>query len=355
MFSHLSDFQSLVVPQEATIREVMQRLTDKKSRTAFVTDGYGVLAGSVSDGDIRRGLLSGFDLNTKIQKVMYASPLLVEGDKYDTKELSVHCQKRHIELIPVIDSIRTLTGILQYKATRSALITDNPVILMVGGKGSRLGSLTLDTPKPLLKVGNKPIIQVILERLSHFGFSKVYLCINYKGKMIQDFCGSGERFDLSIEYVQEEKKLGTIGAVRLLESRLNKPFLVMNGDLLTSLNYRHLLDFHMKQKAEMTVATRGFPVAIPYGVLEIEGEEVARVLEKPVYNYSINAGIYALNPSVISDIPKNEFYDVTSLMRDLRKKEKRLAAFPVPEYWLDIGKPSDYKKANEDYSLHFEN
>jgi len=355
MFSYLSEFQSLVVSKKAAIREVMQRLTDEKSRTAFVVDGLGVLAGSVSDGDIRRGLLAGFDLDTQISQVMFLDPFVVEGDKYDSKDLSLICEEKHIELIPTVDSVRTLTGILQYTASRTAMITESPVIIMVGGEGSRLGSLTQTTPKPLLKVRDKPIIQIILERLSHFGFSKIYLCINYKGKMIQDFCGSGERFDLSIEYVQEEKKLGTIGAARLLEDKLKTPFLVMNGDLLTSLNYRHLLDFHMKQKAEMTVATRGFPVAIPYGVLEIEGTEIARVLEKPVYNYSINAGIYALNPSVLPIIPKNEFYDITSLMRDLRKQEKRVAAFPVPEYWLDIGNLSDYEKANEDYSLHFEN
>jgi NDP-sugar pyrophosphorylase family protein len=224
---------------------------------------------------------------------------------------------------------------------------------MVGGEGLRLGELTRDIPKTLLKVGGKPILQTILERLAYFGFKNIILCTGYLSDTIEDFCQDGSKFGLNVSYYKEKDKLGTIGAVKNLRKQLKEPFLVMNGDLLTGLNYKNILDFHKANTSVMTIGCANYTSRVPYGVIETDGEIVKRILEKPSYSYRVSGGIYVLNHQLLDLIPDDRYFDITDLMEIIISQQQLISAFPIEEYWLDIGMPNDFLKANEDYSQLF--
>ena len=220
---------------------------------------------------------------------------------------------------------------------------------MVGGLGSRLRPLTETTPKPMLKVGNKPILQTIVEKFAEYGFSDIIMCVNYKSNIIQDYFGDGSAFGVSIEYILEEQRMGTAGALSLLTSSPHEPFFVMNGDLLTNVNFEHLLDYHINQHALATMCVREYDFQVPYGVVNVEGNLIRSIVEKPIHKFFVSAGIYMLSPEVIDYIPKNEFYDMPTLFEALMNKDQRTISFPIREYWLDIGRMEEYERANNEY------
>ncbi|WP_051287232.1 nucleotidyltransferase family protein [Algoriphagus mannitolivorans] len=335
-----------------SIREAMRLIEGNKKGQLFVINGENKLVGSLSDGDIRRGILEGSQLEDPISKVMNKKPFFIGIEEQKTLDLR-KVEEKGIKLVPVVDSSGEIHHILSSDPEKSAIAIQNPVVLMVGGRGIRLEPLTQTIPKPLLKVGNKPILQTILERLYLFGFRNIYLITNYLSESIEEFCGDGSRFGLNIQYFKEEKKLGTIGGVKFLEDQLNLPFLVMNGDLLTSLNYKSVLDFHLEHQAQLTIGSASFETKIPYGVIQTEGCKVKSILEKPTYTFRISGGIYALSPEILSYIPKGHFFDITDLMEILLKENHSVVAFPIEEYWLDIGQHQDYEKANHDYQSLF--
>lgn len=336
----------------STVREAMGRIEKNKKGLLFVIDLGEKLIGSVSDGDIRRGILNGAQLDDPIQNLMNTHPFSICSHEQAGVDLKFF-EEKGFKMIPVCDEEGKVLHLLSPDPEKSFPPVENPVVLMVGGRGIRLEPLTQNIPKPLLKVGNKPILQTILERLHLFGFRNIFLCTNYLSDHIEKFCGDGSEFCLNIRYFKEEIKLGTIGAVKYLEDQLNLPFLVMNGDLLTSLNYKTVLDFHIEQQAELTIGSASYKTKVPYGVIQTEGHQVTSILEKPTYSYRISGGIYALSPTVLELIPKGSFYDITDLMESLLRKNHPVVAFPIEEYWLDIGQHQDYEKANLDYKNLF--
>ena len=224
---------------------------------------------------------------------------------------------------------------------------------MVGGLGSRLRPLTENTPKPMLSVGGKPILQTIVKGFVDKGFNKITMCLGYKSNVIQNFFKDGSEFGATIDYVEEDKQMGTAGALTLLTKKLNKPFFVMNGDLLTNINYEQMLDYHYLHNSIATMCVREYDMQVPYGVVNTNNEEIISIEEKPVHSFFVNAGIYLLEPECIKMIPKNEYYDMTSLFEKIISKDQKAISYPLRDYWLDIGKESEYKKANNDFSNVF--
>ena len=220
---------------------------------------------------------------------------------------------------------------------------------MVGGLGTRLRPLTNDTPKPLLPIGDKPILETIIEQFKSYGFVNFILCTNYKEIQIKKYFGDGSQFGVNINYISEEKRLGTAGALSLIKQKIDKPFFVMNGDLLTRLNFDSMMKYHNEGQYMMTIGSREYSYQIPYGVVQIKKQEVHDLVEKPNHSVFVNAGVYILEPELLNRIPYNQFYDMTDLIDDLLEEEKSIGAFPIREYWADIGQHEDYKKANEEY------
>jgi NDP-sugar pyrophosphorylase family protein len=220
---------------------------------------------------------------------------------------------------------------------------------MAGGLGTRLRPLTDDIPKPLLKVGNKPILETIIRNFAEHGFVNITISLNYKGDMIKDYFGDGSDFGVNIDYVEENKRLGTAGALSLLKENPHEPFFVMNGDLLTDVNFSHLLDFHSFGNSTATMCVREYEYQVPYGVIQTKDSDITSIVEKPIQKFFVNAGIYVLSPSVFNDIPENEFFDMPTLFNILIEKQKKVSSFPIHEYWLDIGRMSDFEQAQSEY------
>jgi NDP-sugar pyrophosphorylase family protein len=224
---------------------------------------------------------------------------------------------------------------------------------MAGGLGTRLGELTRDCPKPLLRVGNKPVLETILENCIEYAFKRFYISVNYKADMLKDYFGDGSRWGVDIRYIEEKKRLGTAGALGLLPEDPTVPLLVMNADVLTKINFKHLLEFHEEHRSVATMCVREYEFQVPYGVVKIDNHRLLDILEKPVHQFFVNAGIYVLNPEAVSMVPKNTYFDMPALFEKLLQDQAETAAFPVREYWLDIGRKDDLERANGDYAEVF--
>jgi dTDP-glucose pyrophosphorylase len=352
MIRNKEEFSIFTASPEETIRTCMARIEQNKKGGLIVTNENLLLLGSISDGDIRRAILSGKEIDDPIHLCYNTNPIKFLEKETDALTFEILIEKK-ITLVPIVNSSNILIGIQSSEKGHRFEPISNYVVIMVGGEGLRLGELTRDTPKTLLKVGGKPILQTILERLEYFGFRNIILCTNYLSEAIEEFCEEGSKFGLNISFYKEKEKLGTVGAVKNLENQLKEPFLVMNGDLLTGLNYRNILDFHKSNNCEMTIGCSNYTAKVPYGVLEIDGVRVRKILEKPSYSYRVSGGIYVLNHQLLDLIPKNQYYDITDLIQEMIAQDKILSAFPIEEYWLDIGMPNDFLKANEDYNQLF--
>jgi len=220
---------------------------------------------------------------------------------------------------------------------------------MVGGLGTRLRPLTENTPKPMLKVGGKPILETIVKRFVDDGFTNITMCLGYKSNVIQDYFRDGGSFGANIDYIVEEERMGTAGALTLLEKRLDNPFFVMNGDLLTNINFEKMLDFHVEHNSKATMCVREYDIEVPYGVVNVANENITSIIEKPIHSFFVNSGIYLLEPDCIDLIPDNKFYDMPTLFEELIAAKEKIISFPLQEYWLDIGRVADYEKANAEY------
>jgi len=261
---------------------------------------------------------------------------------------------KQLRQIPILDDHGRVISVEFYDFIALSSQLDNWVVLMAGGLGTRLQPLTDDCPKPLLEVGGRPILQTILESCIKHGFNRFYLSVSYKAKMVEDYFGNGSRWGVDIRYIREDKRMGTAGALSLLPERPTKPFLVMNGDLLTKVNFKQLLDFHLEHCAQATMCVRDYDFQVPYGVVKIQQHRLVDIEEKPAQKFFVNAGIYVLEPEVLDMIPKDEFYDMPSLFMKLVALHHETIVFPIREYWLDIGNKVDFEQAIGDFSEVFE-
>ena len=332
----------------STIKEALKIIDSGAIRIALVVDSDNKLLGTLSDGDIRRGLLKNLSLNDTIEDLYSKSPTIASVNDSNERIIQKAISKQ-VYQIPVVDDEGIVVDIVNLATLLNITKKRNRVILMAGGLGTRLRPLTQDIPKPLLKVGNKPILETIIKNFANYGFVNITISLNYKGEMIKGYFGDGSDFGVNIDYIEENMRLGTAGALSLIENKPNEAFFVMNADLLTDVNFSHLLDFHSFSNSDATMCVREYEYQVPYGVIEVEESNVTSIVEKPIQKFFVNAGIYVLSPKVFDYIPKNEFYDMPTLFNTFIEKEKNVISFPIHEYWLDIGRMSDFEQAQSEY------
>ncbi|MFJ8457766.1 nucleotidyltransferase family protein [Lysinibacillus xylanilyticus] len=343
----MKTWKEIAVYPENSLLHTMKVINDSFFKFAVVVDKEQRLLGTVTDGDIRRGILRGEGLEVPITSIMNPNPISAKnGQKqYKYKQLM---KSKMLKQLPIVDESNRIMDILfMDKLDKST--TKNTVILMLGGLGTRLRPLTNDTPKPMLRVGNKPILETIIEGFKQYGYSNFVFSVNYKKEVISDYFQNGEAFGVTIEYVEENKRMGTAGALSLMKNRPTKPFFVMNGDLLTQINFEQLMQFHIEHQSVATMCVREYEYQIPYGVIETAGTDLVTIKEKPIHRSFVNAGIYVLNPEVFDYIPNDEFYDMPTLFEHLIKQNMKTSVFPIHEYWLDIGQINDFNRANNEF------
>ena len=344
----------MVVTEACRIADAILLIDKFHFEIVLVLDKFGKLIGTVTDGDVRRGILKNISNHEPVMKIMNKKPFVATtGQTPD--EIFRKMKPRIFRYIPVVDQAGNLTDLMVVNPSHKPLPKPNWVVLMAGGEGSRLQPLTQDCPKPLLRLEDKPLLETILLHLAQHGFCQFYIAVNYKADMIKQHFGNGEAWGVQIYYLHEERKLGTAGALSLLPRKPEHPFLVMNADLLTKINVNHLMDFHAENRSDATMCVREYDFQVPYGVAQIESHRILCVDEKPVQRFFVNAGIYVFEPHVINQIPRNAFLDMPTLLNDLiRKKKQRVTAFPIREYWLDVGSHNDFSRAVGEYPVVFE-
>jgi dTDP-glucose pyrophosphorylase len=348
----MKDIEKIKIVVASTIGNALNVINSGAVKIALVVDEDNKLLGTLSDGDIRRGLLRKKTLNDSIEDVYRRTPATAK--KNTSKEDLLHlCLIRKIEQVPIIEDDRTVIDLYVRDDELLKKQHENHVVLMVGGLGTRLRPLTENTPKPMLEVGGKPILETIVNLFVSGGFTNITMCLGYKSNLIQDYFHDGGDFGANIDYILEEKRMGTAGALTLLKKRLDNPFFVMNGDLLTNINFEKMLDFHTENDSKATMCVREYDIEVPYGVVNVDNENIVSIEEKPVHSFFVNAGIYLLEPTCIGLIPDNEFYDMPTLFEELLNIKEKIVSFPMQEYWLDIGRVADYERANVDYFSKF--
>ena len=348
----MSKYKNILLNRNTTIKQALTEIDKGAMRIAIVLDDDKKVIGTLTDGDIRRGLLNGLTLESDIANLYFKEPILASIN--DSKELIIQkALRKQIYQIPIVDTEGKFVKIEELSNLLKVNTKHNRVILMAGGLGTRLHPLTQDIPKPLLKVGNKPILETIIENFAKYGFVNITISVNYKASMIKEYFGDGSSLGVNIDYIQENKRLGTAGALSLIQDRPQDPFFVMNADLLTNVNFEHLLDFHVMEHSVATMCVREYDYQVPYGVIQTKESEIISIEEKPVHKFFVNAGIYTLSPQIFEYIPKNKFYDMPTLFEDIIKDRLKSVSFPIHEYWLDIGRMSDFEQAQHEYGEIF--
>lgn len=340
----ITDFAAMTVNSDSTLRDAIAAIDAGSRQLAIVTDASGVLVGTVSDGDIRRGLLRGVSLDASITEVVNTSPTTATVGA-TLAEVLHDADATNIHVVPVVDASGVVVGLLTDNEVVEVEPISTPVVLMAGGKGVRLHPLTFNVPKPMLTIGETPIIEIILRKLHAQGFRKVYISVNYLAEIIEQHVKDGAWLGLDVTYVHEEKPMGTAGALGQLKNELTEPFLVMNGDLLTNCDLSDTVRSHTKSEAAATLCVREYSFQIPYGVVNVDGNIVESISEKPTHTSLVSAGIYVLSPAVLDLVPENSYFDMPSLLTAISDNGSPVVAFPVFESWLDIGRHDDLEDA----------
>ncbi len=342
------NLQSIFISLETPLREVIAVIDRGAAQLALVIDSDQRLLGTVTDGDIRRGLLRGLTLDAPVENVMqrrfrYLSWTASESDALELM------REKGLHQIPVLDAQGRIIRLFLLEELLRPQKRHNTVVLMAGGKGERLRPLTADCPKPMLPVGGRPMLEIILQQCVDAGFSRFFLSVNYLKQQIIEHFGDGSRWGVSVQYLEEETPLGTAGALSLLPKIPAHPLLVMNGDVLTRIDFRQLMNFHQEHGAEATMCVREHVTQIPYGVVQIDGDSVVGLQEKPALSHYVNAGIYVLNPSLLCLLQPGFACDMPALLERGRVNGALIGAFPIHEYWLDIGHPETLRRAHGEW------
>ena len=348
----MDDWRKVLLTPQDSLERAVKVLHEGGCRIALVADKFGMLLGTVTDGDIRRALINQLTMESSVSLIMNGNPITVD-DKVKNKDILSLMSDKSLLHMPIIDKDGILCGLETLQQLIESPICDNPIFLMAGGFGTRLHPLTKDTPKPLLKVGNKPILEMIIEQFINYGFHNFYISTHFKSEQIRDYFKDGELHNISIKYVHEDSPLGTAGSLGLLPDDLpDLPIIVMNGDLLTKVDFKNLFNFHCEHNSEATMCVREYDFQVPYGVVEIDDYNIKRITEKPVHKFFVNAGIYVLNRSLINKVDGKSYLDMTDFL-EKELNNSGVKAFPIHEYWLDIGQVEEYEKANREFSTVF--
>jgi dTDP-glucose pyrophosphorylase len=331
-----------VLFQDATLHQAVRNLNDSALQIALVTAADGTLMGTITDGDVRRGLLRGLDLTSPIDSVIKREAMVAPADM--TRESALRLmQSNQITALPIIDDRRRLVGLHLLHEVTTASRRKNVMIIMAGGRGARLGPHTEKCPKPLLAVNGKPMLEHILERAKTQGFSAFIISVGYLGHMIEAYFGDGSRWNVEITYLREDHPLGTAGAIALLRPRPLEPFVVTNGDVLTDVDYSEMLDFHTRSGAAATMAVRLHEWQHPFGVVFTKGVDIVGFEEKPVSRTYVNAGIYVLGAGALDCLSEGEHCDMPTIFERLKDAGARTIVYPVHEAWMDLGRPEDFE------------
>lgn len=348
----MTSFHSVLLQADQSILDAVKTIEAGSLQIALVVDMAGILVGTVTDGDVRRGLLRGVRLDDSVTQVMNREPKTIRQSLGRDEALRL-MRRLEIHQLPVIDELGRVVGLELLDELIRPPVQDTWVVLMAGGLGTRLMPLTQATPKPLLPVGGKPLIETIIGNFIDQGFERFFLSVNYKAEMFRSHFGDGSQLGVRIEYLEENQALGTAGALSLLPEPPPGPVIVMNGDLLTSIDFRHLLNFHRDQRGAATMCVREYSFQVPYGVVEIDGHRLTRITEKPVQSFFVSAGIYVLEPDVLGLIPPGTFFNMPDLFDAAAAAERETLAFPIREYWLDIGRFDDLERARSEFDKVF--
>lgn len=344
----MNNWERCLINTEDSIQKAIEVVDATEAKIAVVTDNQMNLLGTVTDYDIRQHILKGKTLNLPVSSIMNATPKFSYYINDNTRLLNDMIVKG-VRQLPLLDSNKKLIGLSilgDFKKEKKK----NRVLLMAGGLGMRLRPLTENCPKPLLNIGEKPILEIILNNFIREGFEEFYISVNYKADMIENYFGDGSKFGVNIRYIHESKRLGTAGALGALPKGIKEPVIVMNGDLLTKVTFSQMLDFHSKHKSVATMCAREFQMQVPYGVVNFEDWKIKSLEEKPTITHFVNAGIYILNPEVVAKINKNEYLDMPDLFNELIEEGKNTLIFPIREFWLDIGRMEDFERARNEFA-----
>jgi dTDP-glucose pyrophosphorylase/predicted transcriptional regulator len=348
----MKNIRDIFVSRNTLILTAMQHLEKGAAQIVLVVDEADRLLGAVTDGDVRRALLRGVGLDRPVSEAMNGAPVTAPASI--TQEAAVALMhERAVHQLPLIDNDRVV-GLITFDAALRAMRQDTLVVLVAGGLGSRLRPLTDDTPKPLLPIGGRPLLEITIANLARRGFARFLLAVNYKADMFRDHFADGKSLGVEISYLQETESLGTAGALRLLPERPTAPLLVMNGDVLTDLDARQLLLFHREQGVAATMCVRDYEWRIPYGVVQIDRGRLVEFEEKPIRREFVNAGIYALSPEALDQIPPTGPIDMPELFRRIALNIGPAAVYPLREYWIDVGHLDDLQRAQSDAHIFFQ-
>ena len=317
-----------------------------KELTLFILDSSEKLVGVVTDGDIRRALVKGVQLSDPVKLVMFTEFKYLQWDKYSLSNLRKY-REENVKILPIVDVNFKIIRLIKFDVIYSVLPID--VIIMAGGVGERLRPLTLETPKPMLLIGGKPILEHNIDRLRMFGINNIFISVRYLSHKIETYFGDGKDKGLRINYIREEKPLGTIGSVKLVQNYQNDVILIINSDVLTNIDYEDMYKTFIESRADLAVASIGYSVNIPYAIIDIDtNNEVRSLREKPTYTYYANAGIYMINRKYFELIPENEHFNATDLIDSMIRNKAKVVSYKLIGYWLDIGRHEDFQKAQED-------
>ncbi|MBL0517557.1 nucleotidyltransferase family protein [Aeromonas caviae] len=342
------NWEKVVLSPAHSVRDALAVINEEALRVCLVVDDARHLLGVVTDGDVRRAILNNVSLMQSVTAVMNPTPITVSA-KLTRAQLLETMRARSVLSLPVVDDAGKLIGLETWEQAAQAPSYDNPVFIMAGGFGTRLRPLTDSCPKPMLKVGDKPILETLLSQFLKAGFKNIYISTHYMPEQITDYFGDGSAWGANIRYVYEETPLGTGGALGLLPADIPAlPLIMINGDVLTTVDFNRLLDFHNKYQPVATMCVREYDYQVPYGVISGDGHRILEMQEKPIQRYFVNAGIYVVSPELFMNVPRQERIDMPTLLEQQIAKQEEVLMFPIHEYWLDIGRMDDFHKAQLD-------
>jgi dTDP-glucose pyrophosphorylase len=349
----MKSLENFTVNPETNIHDALKIIDRPGGQIALVVDDEQKLMGTVTDGDVRRGILSGVDVQCPVTMIMNAEPVKAKPN-YDRQDVLSIMKRNKLRQVPIVDDTGCLLGLETLDELIHVPCRENIVLLMAGGLGARLQPLTNECPKPMLEVGGRPILETIILNFIEYGFKEFVISINYKANMIRKYFYDGRKWGVSIRYVEEDEKLGTAGSLRLFPKINNShPIIVMNGDVLTKVNLDHFIDFHALHNSKATMGVKEYNFQVPYGVLKLDQHRIVKLDEKPIHKFFVNAGIYVLEQDVLNCLPDEERFEMPTLFERVVEMGHHTVAFPIREYWLDIGQPENLKQAQGDFKNVF--
>lgn len=348
----MKNWKGALIGPAMPLRDALEIINRLGSQMVIVVDDAGRLLGTLSDGDARRALLRGLELSAPVEHAMFRRPTTAR--QTDARQLRLATMRRTgLHQLPILDDEGRVAGLDTLDDYLAVPLRDEWVVVMAGGLGSRLNELTRDTPKPMLQVGSRPLLETIIQRFCDQGFRHFYIAVNYKAEQIENHFGDGSRLGIEVQYLREKQRLGTAGALSLLQERPTAPVVVTNADLLTNENFADMVDQHIALGADATMGVRDYEMQVPFGVVYEQDGVIQAINEKPVQRFSVSAGMYVLSPDAVAQVPHDQLFDMPSLFDLLVSQGRKACSYRVAGYWLDIGRMPDYERANLDFNEVF--